>query len=284
MTAAAVIPPRLDPAEPDALRLEADALGRALRAQLEYFETLGVTGWPRDLLPPRPPARPRAAAPSSPARPSAPAPPAAPRRPETAEADHPALWAPTAPDRAELERRVAACQACPLARVRSSAPAPGRGSDHPRLAVVGPDPGLHGGPRGELLSAMLGKGLELSPDEYYITSLAKCSPPDGDEPPLPAVRACRPVLLRELALTRPPIVLALGELTGRQLTGREEPLGLLRPASHPIEGLAGVWLRVTYGLDHLMDSIELKREAWKDLLKIKQALGRLRDSGNGRPA
>jgi DNA polymerase len=252
LTAPDAIPAELPAADPEALRREAGILGPALRAQVEYFEALGVTEWPRDILPPPPAPRPETAASRPPARPARETKP-------PAESGRPDRWAPAARDLAELARLTRACRACPLCSARPAAPAPGRGAPGSILAVVGLDPGMYEGPRGELLSAMLDKGLELRPDEYYIAALVKCASPSGDEPSPAAARVCGPIVRRELALVRPRIVLALGEPAGRNLSGRDEPLALLRPVSHTLPGLPESWLRITYGLDHLLSSVELKR-------------------------
>ncbi len=170
---------------------EAEALGRALVNQLEYLEALGVTEWPRSLLPPPPPPTPALPPPPRPTRPAA----VSGRRPA---APDPAPFPRDGGDLPAWRLQLAACQACTLAQGGGEAPAAGRGAEKPLLVVVGPDPSIHGGATGELLINMVEKGLSLTPDEYYLTALVKCRPPEGTEPSPEAVAACRPILQRAL--------------------------------------------------------------------------------------
>ncbi len=270
---------------PDAFRAELENLAWTLAAHLEYFEALGLTGLPGPLEEPDPAPAPRKAASPAPLR--LPDPSARPaRRPggtrqvEPAASETPAHWAGPAATLEELAERVDRCQGCPLAGSRPVPPSFGRGSAAPLLAVVGPTPTMYEGEAGVLLTAMLEKGLELSPDDYYLTTLVKCRPPDDETPPPGADAACRPVLRRELELLAPKIVLALGKKPGQELSGLAgEPLGLLRPRTHTVAGLEGLWLRVTYGLEDILASPKIKAGSWQDLLRIKPGLLKLRAAG-----
>jgi len=236
--------------------LEAETLGRALAATLEYGLVLGLTGLPVHLPPPRPAKTP-------------PPPPSAPAEPGPG---LPARWAGTARDLASLAGLTATCRACPRGAARSGQPAFGRGAAQPLLVLVGLDPGLYEGPEADLLAAILEKGLKL--DRFYLTSILKCPPGPGESPAelAEALSACLPVTLRELALLAPQVVLALGETPGRSLTGQPEtPLGLLRHRAFRLEN--GAWLRVTFSLEQMLALPDLKREAWKaDFQKIQKVL------------
>lgn len=276
---------------------EAENLGRALIECLDYFEALGVERLPAHLAPP-PPARPTAGArlanrPATPApraqtAPTEPAPappPERPPRPTTAppqaeDQGGPEILAPAAAGRPELDRLIEKCQACPLGQTRPADPIPGRGSARPLMVVVGPTPAIYEGPSGELLKAMIEKGLKLAPEDYYVTSLVKCLPPSEPEAALDQADAvCRPFLMRQLALLAPKIVLALGKKPGQRLSGLEgEPLGLLRPRSHKVLGLEEIWLRITYGLEDILSSQEIKEATWQDLLRIRPGLHQLKAS------
>lgn len=271
------------PENPEDFWAEAEGLGRALLDCLDYFEALGVDQLPSRLAPP-PPARPAAvpaARPTTAGR-SAPARPPAERpgmgRP-AAENGDPGLWAPAASGLADLDRLIENCRACPLAQTRPEDPVPGRGSAGPLLLVVGPTPAMFEGPQGELLTAMIEKGLKLSAADYYVTSLVKCRPA-AESPDLDRADAiCRPFLMRQLDLLAPKIVLALGKKPGQRLSGLEgEPLGLLRPRSHKVAGRENIWLRISYGLEDILGSQKLKEAAWQDLLRVRPGLQKLKDS------
>jgi DNA polymerase len=243
----------------EAFRAEAAALGRALARQLEYFEILGAEGLPVTLAAKR----------SAAERPAAELPAAG------RSAAEPRGAARAAKSLPELAALAALCRDCPSC----SAPAvPGRGAAQAPFVVVGPDPSLYEGAKAELLSGILEKGLQLPRELYYVTTLLKCSPAAGvgAEAVEAAARRCLPLLRRELSLIKPKIVLALGEAAGAHLSGLPEPLGLLRLCSHPLAGLEGAWLRVTFELGQMLEEPAIKKEAWlSDIKIIKKALEKL---------
>jgi DNA polymerase len=64
----------------------------------------------------------------------------------------------------------------------------------------------------------------------------KCRPPEG-RPPKPAeINACRPYLLAQLDAVDPKVVVALGTLASRALTGRKESASRIRGRVVPLDG------------------------------------------------
>jgi DNA polymerase len=221
---------------------EAESLGRAAQVSLEYFQAMGLEALDLAIAKPVP---------------------AAP----------PARRTPEPPPKAKTET-TAACQNCPLSRERQ--PETGRGSRTPLIAFVGGTAAIFETESANLLAAMIEKGLKLRPDDFYITSLIKCPTGADADFPVQAAAECLPLLQRELALLRPSIVLALGKWPGRFLSGqRAAHLLMLRQKTFSIAGLDKVWLRVSYGLDELLATPELKKEAWKDLQKIIPVIKKL---------
>ncbi len=151
----------------------------------------------------------------------------------------------------ELAADVISCRACPrlvawreeVAEVKRAAyrdwtywgrPVPGFGDPEARIVVVGLAPAAHGANRtgrmftgdrsGDFLYASLHRvGLANQPDatdrddglvlrDTYITAPVRCAPPQNK--PTPAERdACRPFLVRELALlSRARVFVALGAI------------------------------------------------------------------------
>ena len=151
----------------------------------------------------------------------------------------------------------------------------GRGGPNPQVVVVGPDPSMYAPPATKILTKMMANVLELKAEQYHFITVLKCPQGEEEKPTPEAVLACRPALIKELELLQPHIVLAMGELAAQTLSGLKLPLGLLRPMTHEIKEFPGMWLRSTYGIEHLIDSVELKKETWADLIKIKQALPKL---------
>lgn len=280
----------------DAFWREAEILGQALVGHLEYFEALGVTSCPPELLPPLPaPSQEETPSPSqtsaSPVRPSAPAKkattsrPLAPASPKQEKNAVPSDWAPSCPNLGELARQTSLCRGCHLAQDEADPnlrpPLFGRGSEKPFIVFVGPDPSIYAGEKAELLSGIIEKGLKLTPNEYYIASLIRCPwAEDGSQASeKKAILACGPILKRELELLNPQVVLAMGSRPGQYLSGSTNPVGLLRSRTHQMEGLGQSWLRITFGLGHMANSIEIKKEGWKDIQKIIPVLNKYRSQG-----
>ena len=255
---------------------ELEELGRALLSQLDYFEALGLTALPRNLAPPPARSRPEPPGPVQAQRPS----------PRSVVSEKRPVLVSTRVDQAapaekaanldELGGLIVSCQACPLAAKRQAPPSPGRGGANPILWLVGPDPSVFAPEAWDLLTAMMEKGLELGPEDYYVSTLVRCLPPPGTRPGDQDDRLCRPFLDRELELLNPRVVLALGRIPAQRLSGSRDQLRLLRTRSFPLPGPHKRWLRVTYGLEDILDSKALKLEAWKDLKQIKPGLSKLK--------
>ena len=261
---------------------EIDFLTVSLAAQWDYFEELGVKELPAGLLkkalleapspkPSQSPPQPgrQAAGPVVPPKASS-------QSPTRDEENKPALWAPETASLEELSRRCLSCSACGLAELRIDQPVSGHGSPSPLVVVVGPTPTIFQDEKSALLTAIMEKGLELKPDEYYSTSLLKCAPPDEQLPPGEADAYCWPILKREFELLKPKIILVLGKKPAQQITGRHgEPFGLLRPRTHHLPGLKA-FIRITYGLEDIISDPELKKAAWQDLKKVKAGLMKIK--------
>jgi DNA polymerase len=126
-----------------------------------------------------------------------------------------------------LERNVSACTICEeLVACRERA-VPGAGHPHCAVMVVSLQPDVideqSGRPGGSALLDALSASmpaLETGADKVYTTTLVKCVPRTGCavRAPKPAeLDACFPFLSRELTITTPHYLLAVGEETARHL-------------------------------------------------------------------
>lgn len=135
--------------------------------------------------------------------------------------------------------------------------------------VIGEAPGeqedLQGEPfvgrAGLLLNEMI-RAIGLLREQVYIANILKCRPPGNRDPQVDEVAACESFLMRQLALVRPSIILAVGRIAAQQLLKTTTPIGKLRGSVHDYQGVP---LVVTYHPAYLLRSPLEKRKAWDDL-------------------
>ncbi|MFP7754614.1 uracil-DNA glycosylase [Thermodesulfobacteriota bacterium B35] len=183
----------------------------------------------------------------------------------------------------ELGRAVQACSLCGLAE-NGPHRSRGTGAEAPRLLVVGDwalrdrsGAGRIFGPGEDEMLARMMTALGLGRDDYHVTNVLKCSPATAS-PPSRATAACRPWLEREIAILRPQLICAMGELATQVLTGSSQPLARLHGRFHGCRYAADRTPQVlpTYHPRLLLRQQELKKVAWQDLQKIRRYLARSR--------
>lgn len=146
-------------------------------------------------------------------------------------------------DFAEAQKEALSCRKCgPLCQTRTKVVF-GEGPLNAGLFIVGEAPGFNEdregvpfrGASGMLLDRLL-SSIGLGRGEVYLTTLVKCKTPEG-RPPKPAeIYACRPYLLAQLAAVDPKVVVAMGDLASRSLTGRKESAARIRGRAIPLDG------------------------------------------------
>jgi uracil-DNA glycosylase family 4 len=147
-------------------------------------------------------------------------------------------------DFAEAQKEALGCTRCGLHHSRTQVVF-GEGPLNAELFVVGEAPGFNEdkegkpfqGASGMLLDRLL-SSVGLERERVYATTVNKCRPP-GSPPrsPKPSeVSACRPYLVAQLAAVDPKVVVAMGDLASRVLTGRKEAVARIRGRAIPLDG------------------------------------------------
>jgi len=178
----------------------------------------------------------------------------------------------------ELHEEIRACRRCGLGRTCRN-PIPGEGPGKALFLFVGEGPGPEEdrtgrplvGPAGDLLTAMIEKGIGIPRSQVYVTNAVKCRPPGDRDPAAEEEAACRDFLARQVRLVAPKVVVALGRVAARALLGSRLPLHVLR--GRPKE-FQGVPLVLTWNPAYLLRHPEAKREAWEDLKLAMSLAGR----------
>ncbi len=170
----------------------------------------------------------------------------------------------------------------------------GVGNPRAELMFVGEGPGADEdaqgepfvGRAGQLLNNMI-KAMGLRREDVHIANVVKCRPPGNRTPERDECETCSPFLMRQIAVIRPKVVVALGAVAARNLLAINAPMAELRgrfydfmPAgvrssdtSSNAEPWQGAKLAVTYHPAFLLRDPRQKGEAWKDLQMVMKYLG-----------
>ncbi len=176
----------------------------------------------------------------------------------------------------DLPARVEACRRCSLGSSRTCSVF-GEGSPTADLVFCGEAPGLDEdrsgrpfvGAAGQLLSAMIERGMKLRREDVYVLNTLKCRPPRNRAPQPIEVAACRPFLEEQLAVLRPRVIVALGNHAVRALLGESPPISSIRGQVIPALGTRVV---PTFHPAYLLRNPAAKRETWQDLQTVMALL------------
>lgn len=160
----------------------------------------------------------------------------------------------------------------------------GEGDPCARLCFVGEAPGededLTGRPfvgrAGQLLDKMI-VAMGLKREQVYICNVLKTRPPGNRAPTAEEIAACKPYLLKQLAIVRPMAVVALGFSATNALIESLEPIGKMRGRWWELEDATGrkIPLMPTYHPAFLLRSYteENRRKVWSDLQMAMERVG-----------
>lgn len=165
----------------------------------------------------------------------------------------------------------------------------GVGNPHADLMFVGEGPGadedIQGEPfvgrAGQLLNNMI-KAMGLLREEVYIANVVKCRPPGNRTPERDELDTCSPFLMRQIAVIKPKVIVALGAVAAKNLLAINAPMSELRGRFYDFmpsgarssdPNWQGAKLAVTYHPAFLLRDPRQKGEAWKDLQMVMKYLG-----------
>ncbi len=263
--------------------LDRDALLNALVWQLEAGVDEAILDAPLDRLIVRAP-KPAAAAPLSAPR----APPAAPPQlvAQSAALGSARSLAAAAPTLEALRAAVEQFEGCalkatatrtvfadgvPTARVMFIGEAPGAEEDRLGKPFVGAS--------GQFLDRMIGWIGLARAENAYISNIVFWRPPGNREPSSDEVALCLPFVERHIELVRPAALVLLGGPSAKTLLNRAEGITRLRGRWYDYRtrgmgerGEAPIPALATFHPAFLLRSPARKRDAWRDMLALKESL------------
>ncbi|HEV2399964.1 MAG TPA: uracil-DNA glycosylase [Candidatus Sulfotelmatobacter sp.] len=165
----------------------------------------------------------------------------------------------------------------------------GVGNPHADLMFVGEGPGadedIQGEPfvgrAGQLLNNMI-KAMGIRREDVYIANVVKCRPPGNRTPERDECETCSPFLMRQIAVIKPKVIVALGAVAAKNLLAINAPMSELRGRFYEFmpsgarssdPNWQGAKLAVTYHPAFLLRDPRQKGEAWKDLQMVMKYLG-----------
>lgn len=179
----------------------------------------------------------------------------------------------------KLKLSIGDCKRCKLHQSRSNLVF-GEGNPDPDLVLVGEGPGFDEdrwgrpfvGAAGQLLNRIV-KAMGLTREQIYICNVVKCHPPKNRDPEEDEIEICGNFLIEQLEILKPKMILALGRISGRFLTGS--------PPSTPISALRnrffsfrGIDTAVTYHPSALLRNPAYRRPVWEDVQAVMKRLER----------
>src|SRR5580658_4771104 len=180
------------------------------------------------------------------------------------------------------------CTRCKLHKGRTNLVF-GVGNPRAELMFVGEGPGADEdaqgepfvGRAGQLLNNMI-KAMGLRREDVYIANVVKCRPPGNRTPEPDECETCSPFLMRQIAVIKPKVVVALGATAAKNLLAMNSSLGELRGRFYDFKPAGvlssdpswpGARLAVTYHPAYLLRDPRQKGETWKDLQMVMKYLG-----------
>ena len=164
----------------------------------------------------------------------------------------------------------------------------GVGNPRAELMFVGEGPGADEdaqgepfvGRAGQLLNNMI-KAMGLRREDVHIANVVKCRPPGNRTPERDECETCSPFLMRQIAVIKPKVIVALGAVSAKNLLAINAPMSELRGRWYDFKPAGvrsdpswpGARLAVTYHPAFLLRDPRQKGEAWKDLQMVMKYLG-----------
>ena len=184
-----------------------------------------------------------------------------------------------------LKHVILNCTACSLHKTRNHA-IWGEGNFNAEIMVIGEAPGADEdrigrpfvGKSGQLLDKIIAACGFTREQHIFISNIVKCRPPANRVPSEEEVKACFPILLKQIELVNPKIIIPLGATALKRLFN-DQNLKITR--------LRGEWMQwqnrlvmPVYHPSALLRNPALKRDSWEDFKKVVFKYRELVDSNH----
>jgi len=148
------------------------------------------------------------------------------------------------------------------------------------LMIIGEAPGADEDAKGEPFVGRAGQLLNkiieaigMKREDVFIGNINRCRPPGNRAPTPDETAACKPFLLREIAVVKPKVIVVLGNTAMKNLLDTKEGITKLRGI---FQDYYGVKVMPTFHPAYLLRDPSKKREVWEDMKKIRDYLSSLK--------
>lgn len=170
------------------------------------------------------------------------------------------------------------CPRCTLCENRTKV-VNSTGNQTAQLMFIGEAPGADEdaqgkpfvGRAGQLLNKII-EAIGMKREDVFIGNINRCRPPQNRQPLPPEVAACKPFLLREIAVVRPKVIVVLGNTACQNLLDTKVGITKLRGN---FQEYYGVKVMPTFHPAYLLRDPSKKRETWDDMKKVRDYLNSL---------
>lgn len=179
----------------------------------------------------------------------------------------------------DIRNEIGDCKRCQLCEGRTKI-VHSTGNRQADLMFVGEAPGADEDAKGEPFVGRAGQlltkiieAIGMKREDVFIGNINRCRPPQNRAPLPDETAACKPFLMREIAVVKPKVVVVLGNTAMKNLLDTKEGITKLRGI---FQDYYGVKVMPTFHPAYLLRDPSKKREVWEDMKKVRDYLNGLK--------
>lgn len=175
-----------------------------------------------------------------------------------------------------IRAEIGDCTRCKLSREGRTQIVHTTGNFEADLMFVGEAPGADEDEQGFPFVGRAGKlltdiivAMGFQREQVCIGNINRCRPPGNRKPEPDETAACRPFLLREIAVVKPKVIVVLGATAAHNLLQINTPISQLRGN---FQDYFGVKVMPTFHPAYLLRDPHKKKFVWEDMKKVRDHL------------
>jgi uracil-DNA glycosylase family 4 len=175
-----------------------------------------------------------------------------------------------------IRAEIGDCTRCKLSKLGRRQIVHTTGNFQTDLMFVGEAPGADEDEQGFPFVGRAGKlltdiivAMGFQREQVCIGNINRCRPPENRKPEPDETAACRPFILREIAVIKPKVIVVLGATAAHNLLQVSTPISKLRGN---FQDYFGVKVMPTFHPAYLLRDPHKKKEVWEDMKKVRDYL------------